>query len=102
MNFRPIVLLRLFLIFFLAGNLRAQTVTNFIVVTNDSLLGALLQVQEQLHAARLQIESNRAVAEAEAQKNSDAVAGRLQLLEQAVQNQRAVETDTARLSFSSK
>ncbi len=80
----------------------AQT-TNFIMVTNDSALGAMLQIQEQLHNTRLQIEAGRAqsaeaiqkTAEA-VQKNSDALSARLQLLEQAVQNQHASETEAAR------
>jgi tetratricopeptide (TPR) repeat protein len=93
---------RLFLLLLLAGGLRAETVTNFVVttnyvvVTNDSLIGAVLQIQEQLHAARLAIESTRANAETAAQKNADALSARMQMLEQAVQNQHAEQTDAAR------
>ena len=74
---------------------RADT-TNIIIVTNDTALGAMLQIQEELHATRLQMESNRAAAEAAAQKSSDAVSAQLQLLQQAVQNQRANEAEAAR------
>ena len=95
MKFQRFILIRLFLLLFCADLARAQT-TNFIIVTNDSALGAMLQIQEQLHATRLQMEGNRAAAAADAQKNSDALSARLQLLEQAVQNQRALEADAAR------
>ena len=93
---------RLFLILLLAGGLRADTVTNFvvttnyIVVTNDSLIGAILQIQEQLHAARLQLETSRAAAESASQKNADALSTRMQLVEQAVQNQRGDQAEVAR------
>ena len=95
MKFQRFILIRLFLLLFCADLARAQT-TKFIIVTNDSALGAMLQIQEQLHATRLQMEGNRAAAAADAQKNSDALSARLQLLEQAVQNQRALEADAAR------
>ena len=95
MMFQPANLIRLLLVLLCANVARADT-TNFIIVTNDSAMGAMLQIQEQLHATRLQMEGNRANAAADAQKNSDALSARLQLLEQAVQNQRAVEADTAR------
>ena len=92
MKFQWFNLIRVWLVFFCVSIAGAQT-TNIIIVTNDSALGAMLQVQEQLHATQLQIESSRAQAAEAAQKNSDAVSSRLQLLEQSVQNQRAVETD---------
>ena len=95
MKFPLFNLIRFLLVFFCADLARAQT-TNVVIVTNDSALGAMLQIQEQLQATRLQIEANRAQAAETAQKNSDAVSSRLQLLEQSVQNQRAVETDAAR------
>lgn len=95
MKFPLPILIRLFLVLLCTDMARADT-TNFIVVTNDSALGAMLQIQEQLHATRLQIEGNRANAAADSQKNSDAITARLQLLEQAVENQRATEADTAR------
>ena len=73
---------------------RAQT-TNFIVVTNDASLGAMLQIQEQLHATRLQMETDRSQAAETAQHNADALSSRMQLLEVAVQNQRVAAAEAA-------
>lgn len=94
MKFQPSILIRLIVILFCAGLARAQT-TNFIIVTNDSALGAMLQIQEQLHATRLQLEAGRAQSAEAAQKNSDGLSTRLQLLEQSVQDQRVAAAEAA-------
>ncbi|MGB7769973.1 MAG: hypothetical protein WBN22_14125 [Verrucomicrobiia bacterium] len=60
--------------------------------TQDSL-NALLQIQDQLHATQLLIESNRMAAAAEAEREAADLNARLQLLEQTVAAQRAGETE---------
>ncbi len=94
MRLHVAIFIRLFLLLIWVNLGRAET-TNFIVVTNDSAFGAMLQIQEQLHAMRLQLEGNRAAATESAQKDASAVTARLQLLEVAVQNQHAEETESA-------
>ena len=95
--------LKLFLIFplvlaavFAVGQpAKAQTnVPN--VFTNDAVMNGYLQIQEQLHATQLAIEANRQVAEDEAKKDAEALAARLQSLEQTVAAQRASDTAAAR------
>jgi tetratricopeptide (TPR) repeat protein len=61
-------------------------------ITQDSL-NAFLQIQEQLHATQLLIESNRAAAAAEAQRDTADLNARLQLLEQSVATQHASENE---------
>jgi tetratricopeptide (TPR) repeat protein len=61
-------------------------------ITQDSL-NAFLQIQEQLHATQLLIESNRADVVAEAQRNTADLNARLQLLEQTVAAQHASENE---------
>jgi len=61
-------------------------------ITQDSL-NAFLQIQEQLHATQLLIESNRAVATAQAQRDTADLNARLQLLEQTVAAQRASDNE---------
>jgi tetratricopeptide (TPR) repeat protein len=72
--------------------------TNFIATNapNDSVANGYLQVQEQLHATRLAIEENRAVAADEAKKNAEVLAVRLQSLELAVAAQRNSDMEAAR------
>ena len=60
------------------------------------VMRAYLQLQEQLHATQLAIERNRQEAEAAATRNADAVAARLQALEEALAVQRAQELETFR------
>ena len=48
-----------------------------------------LLIQEQLHATQLAIENNRQAAEAEAKRNADEMAARIQTLEQTIATQRA-------------
>lgn len=64
-------------------------------IAQDSL-NAFLQIQEQLRATQLLIESNRVVAAAEAQRDAADVSARIQLLEQAVSAQRASEAEATR------
>ncbi|HLX94867.1 MAG TPA: tetratricopeptide repeat protein [Verrucomicrobiae bacterium] len=61
-------------------------------ITQDSL-NAFLQIQEQLHATQLLIESNRAAATAEAQRDTADLNARLQVLEQTVAAQHASENE---------
>jgi tetratricopeptide (TPR) repeat protein len=76
----------------------AAAQTNFVATNapNDSVANGYLQVQEQLHAARLAIEENRQIAVDEAKKNSEALALRLQSLELAVSAQHNSEAESAR------
>ena len=62
-------------------------------------MNGYLQIQAQLHATQLQIEQSRAEAAAEARRNADAMAARIQSLEQTVAAQRAAAADTARLTL---
>jgi tetratricopeptide (TPR) repeat protein len=64
--------------------------------TNDAVANGYLQIQEQLHAARLAIEANSLAAAEDAKKNSDALNARLQSLEQTVSAQRAGDAEAAR------
>jgi tetratricopeptide (TPR) repeat protein len=56
-------------------------------------LNALLQIQDQLHAMQLLIESNRVVAAAEAQRSTADLSARMQVLEQTVAAQRTSEIE---------
>lgn len=67
----------------------ADTATQAVVNSN-------LQIQEQLHATLLAIESNRREAEAEAATNAAALTARIQALEQTIADQRASEIEAAR------
>jgi tetratricopeptide (TPR) repeat protein len=67
----------------------ADTATQAVVNSN-------LQIQEQLHATLLAIESSRQQAEAEAATNTAALTARLQALEQTIADQRASEIEAAR------
>jgi tetratricopeptide (TPR) repeat protein len=66
------------------------------VFTNDAVANGYLQIQEQLHATRMAIEANSLVAAEDARKNADALAARLQSLEQTVSAQRATDAEAAR------
>lgn len=70
---------------------------------NTAVPGAItqnsyLQIQEQLHATQLAIESSRQEAAAEAKRNADEIAARIQSLEQTVAAQRADEIQAAQRS----
>jgi tetratricopeptide (TPR) repeat protein len=66
--------------------------------TNSQELQTYLQLQEQLHATRLAIESVGAEAKQAAAQNAEQLAGRLQALEQAVAAQRAKELEAMQSS----
>jgi len=66
------------------------------IVTNDALMNGYLQIQEQLHAARLAIEESRLVSAEEAKKNTDALNARIASLEKVIADQRAADTESAR------
>ena len=59
--------------------------------TAEGSSNAYVQIQEQLYATQLAIESNRQEAAAEVKRNSDEMAARIQLLEQTIAAQRAHE-----------
>ncbi len=59
---------------------------------SQDLVRAYLQIQEQLHATQLALESNRLQAEAAAASNALALATRLNNLEKNMEEQRAQET----------
>src|SRR5438046_4433444 len=61
--------------------------------TNSQETLRYLQLQEQLHATRLAIERDRQEADAAAAHNAEALAGRLQTIEQALASQRAQELE---------
>jgi tetratricopeptide (TPR) repeat protein len=68
--------------------------------TNDAIsqvaANGYLQIQEQLHATQLSIESNRQAAAAAAQRNADDMAARIQALEQTIAVQHAGDVEAAR------
>src|ERR1041385_3139681 len=67
--------------------------------TNSAdLLRANLQLQEQVHGLQLSIDETRKEAEAAAQRNAEAVANRLQSLEQTMTAERARDLDAVRAS----
>jgi len=80
----------------LAANVFAADTNAPTAFTNDAAANGYLQIQEQLHAARLAIEANGLVAAEDARKNADALAARLQSLEKTVELQRANEAEAAR------
>jgi len=81
----------------LAANLTFAADTNTTeAITRDEMAKNYLQIQEQIHATQLAVaESQRAALEA-AKSNADALAARLQALEQSVAAQRATDTEAAR------
>jgi len=56
-------------------------------------LNALLQIQDQLHATQLLVESNRVAAAADAQRDAASLSARIQTLQQTVAAQRADEIE---------
>jgi tetratricopeptide (TPR) repeat protein len=73
---------------------RAQT--NSLSATNDAVVNGYLQIQEQLHATQMAIEDVRAAAADDAKRNADAIAARLEVLEQSVAAQRDADAGAAR------
>ncbi len=62
----------------------------------QAMANGYLQIQEQLHATLLAIETNRLQAEADAATNAAALTARIQALEQTIADQRASEIEAAR------
>jgi len=89
---------RIFLIVFIASAFRAGAFaeTNSVVpsLPPDAANG-LLQVQQQLHDTQLAIEHNQQQAEAEAKRNAEDMAARIQSLQQLIAAQRQSEIETA-------
>jgi tetratricopeptide (TPR) repeat protein len=79
------------------GNAFAQT-NVATVFTNDATAQSYLEIQAQLHATQLAIDANRQLAAEDARKNADALAARLQSLEDTVAAQRAADAESARRS----
>jgi tetratricopeptide (TPR) repeat protein len=78
-----------------ATPVRAQT--NFTAITNsDAVVNGYLQIQEQLHATQMAIAEIQAAAADDARRNTDAIAARLESLEQSVAAQRNADAETAR------
>jgi tetratricopeptide (TPR) repeat protein len=73
--------------------LAAATETN-----SQETLRAYLQLQEQLHLTQLAVEQNRREARETAAQNSEALAGRLQTIERALETQRGRELETMQSS----
>lgn len=66
------------------------------VLTNEALVNGYLQIQEQLHAARLAIEESRLNSAEEARKNADVLNARIASLEKIIADQRNADTEAAR------
>lgn len=66
------------------------------VLTNEALVNGYLQIQEQLHAARLAIEESRLNSTEEARKNADVLNARIASLEKIIADQRNADTESAR------
>jgi hypothetical protein len=64
--------------------------------TNADLAGAYLQIQAQLHDTQMALASNRQETAAALARNADDMAARIQLLAQAVADQRASDAESAR------
>ncbi len=65
---------------------------------SQDMLRSFLQIQEQLHAARLAIERNREEANAAAARNAETFAVRLQTIDQSLASQRARELEVLQSS----
>ena len=84
---------------FISRSFAAETNSVSSSTNADATVNGYLQIQAQLHATQLQIEQSRAEAAAEARRNADAMAARIQSLEQTVAAQRAATADAARLTL---
>lgn len=80
----------------LLGFLPLSAQTNAPAMTNEVLANGYLQIQEQLHAARLAIEESRAISAEEAKKNVDTLNARIASLEKIIADQRNADTESAR------
>jgi tetratricopeptide (TPR) repeat protein len=73
---------------------RAQTTLP--ATNSDAVMNGYLQIQEQLHATRMAIDDGRVLAADEAKRNTDAIAARLEALEQSVAAQHNADSEAAR------
>jgi tetratricopeptide (TPR) repeat protein len=80
-------------------SIEAETNSVYAFTNADAVVNGYLQIQAQLHATQLQIEQSREDAAAEARSNADAMAARIQALEQTIAAQRAAAADAARLTL---
>jgi tetratricopeptide (TPR) repeat protein len=64
-------------------------------LTAQNAANSFLLIQEQLHATQLAIETNRQAAEADAKRNADEMATRIQMLEQTIAAQRVSDIQAA-------
>ncbi|MEJ0088640.1 MAG: tetratricopeptide repeat protein [Limisphaerales bacterium] len=76
--------------------LPASAQTNSSTTNSDALVNGYLQIQEQLHATRMAIEDGRVLAADDAKRNAEAIAARLEALEQSVAAQHNADAETAR------
>ncbi len=60
---------------------------------SEQMLRTYLQLQEQIHSLQLEVQESRKQGDAAAARNTDAVAGRLQAIEESLASQRAHEFD---------
>ncbi|MEI7535377.1 MAG: hypothetical protein WCK57_13500, partial [Verrucomicrobiae bacterium] len=80
----------------LATTLWAQDTNTAFGPTRDDVSNNYLQIQEQIHATQLSIAESQQVALAAAKSNADALATRLQSLEQSVATQHNADAEAAR------
>src|SRR5437867_3824566 len=86
-------------VLFFAGAAESPAPTARAEDTNSlDTLRAYLQVQEQLHATQLAIERNRKEADEASARTAEALANRLQAIEQSVALQRSRELDAMQSS----
>src|SRR5665213_316299 len=69
---------------------------DYSAVTRDEMANNYLQIQEQIHASQLAIESNQQAAADAAKSNADVLTARIKSLEQTVATQRTGDADAAR------
>jgi tetratricopeptide (TPR) repeat protein len=74
----------------------ARAQTNLPATNSDAVVNGYLQIQEQLHAAQLALQEVRTAAADEAKQNADAIAARLDVLEQSVAAQRIADAEAVR------
>jgi len=77
-------------------SLPAAAQTNFPGTNFDVLANGYLQIQAELHATQMAVEESRMAADAEARKNAETLAARLESLEQTVAAQRNSDVESAR------
>ena len=79
-------------------DLPAPTAAKTEETNSQETLMSILRLQEQVHSAQLAIERNREEAQAAAARNTEALAGRLNGIEQALAAQRAKELEAIQSS----